>query len=52
MKSLITTAKVLLIMFTIFSGAKGNVIARIVKSEGDVFMKRLGMSTYSEKDDK
>ena len=49
MKSLITTSKVLLIMLTIFSSAKGNVIARIVKSEGDVFMKRLGMSTYSEK---
>ena len=49
MKSLITTSKLLIIMFTIFSYAKGNVIARIVKIEGDVCMKRLGMSTYSEK---
>ena len=49
MKSLLTTSKLLLLLFTVFSYAKGNVIARIVKIEGDVFMKRLGMSTYSEK---
>ena len=41
--------KVCLCTSFVISTVQGNVIARIVKFEGDVYFKRLGMSTFSER---
>ena len=48
MRSLKTIPRVLLLVLMGISATKGDVIARVVKFEGNVFIKRLGMSTFSD----
>ena len=39
---------IIIILISIFTNLQGEVIARLVKTEGRVFFKRLGMDTFSE----